>query len=272
MDITGNQINGFGYYGVYCSQAKVDIDTVEFENGGAFTYNYDTYIDDVYQETSSNAEIGYAVYGYNCSASIEKSTFTDLDGSALRSRTYGTDDVTELKELEINGTGLHESATYSALYFYVSSGSNEVRIEKVNVSNVQVDNGLELLSSSDPLRVDIRQLNVDQSADEGIYIYGEGVVASLNQIAISQAGTEGIHGIYATMSLEDSVIESSTNSGLYLQDTRGNVLRNEITNNGTYGMVCSSATVDSCLMNDLSNNASGEHDGCPNTCSQSDAP
>ena len=69
--------------------------------------------------------------------------------------------------------------------------------------------------------------------------------------------------MYATMSLEDSVIERNTSSGLYLQNTQGEVLRNDITNNGTYGMVCSSANIDSCRMNDLSNNASGEHDGCP---------
>ena len=186
VDITGNQINGFGYYGVYCSQSKIDIDTVDFETGGAFNYDYDTYVDDVFQSTSSNAEIGYAVYGYNCSASIEQSTFTDLAGSALRSRTYGTDDVTELKELDIDGTGLHESATYSALYFYVSSGSNDVRVENVNVRNVQVGNGLELLSNSEPLRVDVRQLDIDQSAEEGIYLYGEGVVASFCSKSLSR--------------------------------------------------------------------------------------
>ena len=272
VDIIGNEISGFGYYGIYCSQAQVDIDTGNFEEGGAFTYDYDTYIDDVFQGTSSNAEIGYAVYGYNCSASIEQSTFTDLAGSALRSRTYGTDDVTELKELEINGTGLHESATYSALYFYVSSGSNDVRVENVHISNVQVGNGLELLSSSEPLRVDVRRMSVDQSADEGIYLYGEGVVASMNAIEISKAGTEGVQSSYATLSLEDSVIQGSTTSGLYLLSTTANVLRNEITQNGTYGMVCSSATIDSCLLNDLSNNSSGEHDGCPTTCSLMESP
>ena len=212
--------------------------------------------------------MGYAVYGYNCSVRIEDSSFTDLDGSALRSRTYGTVDTTELLDVVIDRVGLSEDALYSALYFFVSSGSNDVIMDGLQITDVSYDDAIELLSSTYPLTVTASDVTIAGAADHGFYLSGAGVDASLDTLQISGAASEAIHAISSELTITDSVLEESDYSGLYLYATTGSVTGNTIGSNGTYGMICSSVVLDECSDNDLAGNTSGEHSGCPETCGE----
>jgi len=269
VDLSGNSLDGFGYYGIYCSAAQIEIEDSSFENGGAFPYSYEIYTDEVYQGSYSNNEVGYAVYGYNCSVRIEDSSFSNLDGSVLRSRTYGTEDTTELTDLSMDSVGISEDALYSALYFYVSSGSNAVYMDGIQITDVQYDDAIELLSSSLPLTLSASDLSIDGAADHGIYLSGAGVEATLSNVQITGASTEAIHVISSTLELSDSVLEESGSSGIYLYASSGSVTGNTIDSNASYGMICTGATLDECSDNDLSGNTSGESSGCPESCGES---
>jgi parallel beta-helix repeat protein len=270
-EVLSNTFDGFGFYGVYCSESQVELENNAFSSGGAFPYSYEIYTDEVYQGTYSNNEVGYAIYGYNSSLRIEDSSFTDLDGSVLRSRTYGTEDTTELEDLVLDRIGLSEDAQYSALYFFVSSGSNDVYMDGIQITDVSYDNAIELLSSSYPLTVSASDMSISGTADHGIYLSGAGVDANLEALQISGAASEAIHAISAQLTITDSVLENNDYSGLYIASTSGSVTGNTITTNGTYGMICSGAELDECSDNDLSGNISGESSGCPDTCGESSA-
>lgn len=91
-----------------------------------------------------------------------------------------------------------------------------------------------------------------------------------NGVVIVDAGSDGMQVSGGSVTLSDSEIVGSAESGLVLSSTTGDVTGNAFTGNGGYGMECSSVTFTSCG-NDLSDNNSGTQSGCDESCDSSAA-
>ncbi|MDP6931829.1 MAG: right-handed parallel beta-helix repeat-containing protein, partial [Myxococcota bacterium] len=268
MVARNNSIDGFGYYAASCVEATLEIDETQIENGGAWSYSYDVYVDDSYEATYSDTEVGYALYGYGCTMTVSDTDLGDLDGSAIRARTYGTDDRYELYDVSVSLAGTHDEAGYSAIYFYVDSGSNTVSMDTITIDEAHQEDAVELLSSTDPLEVTIDNLTVLQATDHGIFAQGAGVDLDLRDCLITGVGSETIHALETTIDVVDCELTQADYAGVMLAETTGTVTGNTITDNGQHGMDCTDVTIDDCSDNDLSDNTLGEQTGCPTECGE----
>ena len=85
---------------------------------------------------------------------------------------------------------------------------------------------------------------------------------------LSNNGYFGAIAAYSDIVLTDSLSTANTESGVWLYDSTATVTDNLFQSNTAYGMMCSSSTLESCSGNDLSDNASGEHYSCSDSCGQ----
>jgi len=265
-----NTLDGFGYYGVYCSDGAVEIEDSTFSNGTQFDWSYETFERGESLGVTEVSEVGYAVYGYNCSLDVHYSDFADLPGSAVRARTYGSSDVSELGDLLIERTVTSELASYPPVYVYVSSdagSAHAVSMEDVQILDAGQLYGMYFWAPDNPLDVRIDDVELTGSASYGLFLSGSGVSATADAVSISGTGSDGIV-VYDGSALEmtDSSITDSASSGLWVYSASASVSQNTLTGNAGYGMYCSSAAVTCEEANDLSGNVAGEMYGCPATC------
>ena len=87
----------------------------------------------------------------------------------------------------------------------------------------------------------------------------------MDDVAVGSAPT-ALAFVGGTASITNSTANASGSTGLSLTGSRAVVTGNVFKGLSEYGMVCSDTTLDTCSGNDLSNNTSGAHNGCSDTC------
>lgn len=212
-------------------------------------------------------------------ASLQGVSITSTLGDAIATYGFAAVDVADFQVETANGAALRATAT---------SYANAVTVTGADIGTTTGD-GITLLGGSlsvnDVLMgtttncvgaygatsVYVSVLTCDAASGYGLLVsdttggLDADTTSVVDDVTVGSAPT-ALAFVGGTASITNSTANASGSTGLSLTGSRAVVTGNVFTGLSEYGMVCSDTTLDTCSGNDLSNNTSGAHNGCSDTC------
>jgi parallel beta-helix repeat protein len=269
IEFSDNTLDGFSVYGVACSTGSLEVSDSTFNNGTTQTYDYSylyEYSDGTtYSGSYTNTNNGYAVYSSGCDLEVKDSTFNALAGKGIYVYNYDTTVAVDLVDLDFSQVGTAGSGD-QALYTSAYSGTVDLYLSGVNITDVASAAGISLSSSSATVTATMDDLTVTGADLAGLS--ATSIDLSLSNSTLSDNGTYGLYITKSTASVTGLTAQGNASSGAYIATTTADVTFNTLTANGTYGMECSTADFTACNSNDLTENGSGPHLSCEDACAE----
>jgi hypothetical protein len=268
VEVSDNVIDG-GPYAIQCQNAEIEITDTTLTGGSPYAYEYDFYVDDVFQSTASSEYIGYAFMSYNCQIRMDGVEFVDLQPSPMYFYNYDGAPTAELNDIRVENVCLSDLSYNAAMQIYNYGGTPAFYLSDVSIKDVGYAQGVYFYSSV-TTALEATNLVIENTPSEGIYLYDAtgagGLTAYFTGGEISGASSYGMTAYNANVVIDGLSVHDNASSGVYLASTTGSFKNNNVNANSSYGLVCSNATIDDCSGNDLTGNTAGELSGCPEAC------
>lgn len=269
IEFTENTLDGFQVYGVACSTGSLEVSDSQFNNGTAQSYDvsylYEYSDGTTYSGSYTSSNNGYAVYSSGCDLELKDSTFSNLAGKGIYLYNYDTTVAVDLIDLDFDQVGTAGGGD-QALYAYAYSGTLDLYLSGVAITDVAAANGISLSPSSATVTAIIDDLTVTGADLAGLS--ATSLTMTLSNSTLSDNGTYGLYLTKSTLSMTGLTAQGNGSSGAYIATTTADVTGNTLTANGAYGMECNTTDFTTCNSNVLTDNASGPHLSCDDACGE----
>lgn len=264
--------NGTGR-GIYASSSSVELEDTELTGLSLREYTYDSYVNgELVTEGQTTTAYGRAFEMYDSSLSLDGATISDTITNPFYMYS-STGAVYELVDVTLNNVNTDASRSYyGAVYLAGYYGTHDLYLENFVANDIQNDAAIEIFnlnsgSYDGVVTLTIRGAEINNAQGRGMYLYGAGVTADLEDVTINTTGSDGIYAYDGALTLSNVDISGADTSGFVFTNAAVSATTSSATENGSYGMTCSgSTTIDDCDAIDLSLNDLGESLGCEAAC------
>jgi parallel beta-helix repeat protein len=269
VEVTDTTLDGFGGYGVQCSQGSMNFEDSTVTNGGEYSYHYEYYTDGVLNYSFDSSYSGYALYAYDCALTVQDVDFSEINGAGMWAYASSTGSY-ELDGVTFTNVAQAASSSYTAITFYLYAPSSAAYLTDVTVTGAPY-NGLYVYTSmaaGSYADLVTSGLTMSEVGNYGALLSGTSLRATFDGADISASGSYGLFSSgLDSLTLTNSAITGTGASGAYVGATQATITGNTLTGNAYYGVECSVTSLDACYGNDLSSNGIAEQNGCDEECS-----
>jgi hypothetical protein len=300
LDVSGLEAGAVGGYGIsaswssYAPDVEVEDLSITSTTSAAF-YLYNSYADGYGSATFSDTSVSTVGGDGFYSMALGGLDLTDVtfgsvasNGVNIVSRTYDYSYV-------------YDSTTGSYIYTYYDLDSDtELVVDGLTIESVGSDGIYQQGGSAQIAATTITDAGSDGLSFQGVspvsatsttlaspgsygvystdsystYSYEESAYVTidadtsvaLDGVTVTGAGASGMSFTGGSVTMSNSTIDGSASDGLALSGVTVDVQTNTFLNNGSYGMTCTDVTLSVCATNTGTDNVSGNHLDCWDSC------
>jgi hypothetical protein len=248
------------------------------EGGGLYSYSYDYYRDGELQFETDTTSLSTAVNIYTCSLSMEGDEVRSQASNALYSYNGSSTDTMTIELVDVTIDSVNDNelgySFYGAIFAYAFYGTTDMYIENTSITNVMSNHGVEMYNGNLEATGVVTMVDsvIDTVDESGVYLYGSGAFADLQNTSISNTTESGLYAYSsAGLTLSNVSISGSGLDNIQLDTSATLVVDDAAPSTSTlsseYGLYCGDGVeVTNCGSLDLTGNTLGTQTGCDAYC------
>ena len=212
VEMKDNSIDGAGDYGIFCSNATLDIEELAMANMNGREYKYERYRDGELDYSSSYTYTGSSLYLSSCETVLDEVAISGPNEEGI----YASDSSLEFYDVSVSEDESIDNLGYGLVAISWSSKEPSLLGDTVTLTSESSGDALRLYNGyTTNGSVLLEDLTIVGSSDDGISM--DGIDAEFSNLTVEDTRGDGLAAIGGSLTLENASVSSNTCSGISLQ-------------------------------------------------------